>query len=242
MTKTAVITGCGKGLGLSLCKQFLSESYFVCALEKFPTKELCALEGQGLKVYETDITDYMAIKKCREEIEREHKTVELIINNAAVWLDKARNEIDSPDFDNDLKLCQIEFDINTMGPLRVIREFIPLLRNSHGENLAVVNLSSDCASYDPVTNWRTSEYAYCISKAGVNIISDLLSNTLKETPIKVFSVFPGWMQTDMGFAGVTDKNNKPTVTTAEAAKCISTLIKGKKLEYTYCNRFGERMY
>ncbi len=244
MTKTAVITGCGKGLGLALCKQFLGEGYRVCALEKMPTDALFALEkeNEGLKVFTLDITDYEGIKNCKKAIEAEYESIDLLINNAAVWLDKARNEIESPDFEDDLKICALEFDINTMGPLRIIKEFLPLLRKGTDKNRAVVNMSSDCASYDPVTNWRTSEYAYCMSKAGVNIISDLLANTLKETDIKVFAVFPGWMQTEMGFAGVTDENDKPTVAPSEAASCISNLIKGPKLEYTYCNRFGERMY
>lgn len=45
MIKTAVITGCGRGLVLALCKQFLSEGYKVYALEKFPTPGLFQLEG-----------------------------------------------------------------------------------------------------------------------------------------------------------------------------------------------------
>lgn len=243
MTKSAVITGTGKGLGLTLCKKALSLGYRVWALEKSPTEALFRLaeENESIKVFQADITNSEEIAAIAEEVKKESGAIDLLINNAAVWLDKARNDIESPDFDADIELCYKEFDINTMGPLRVIREFLPLLRKSEGDCRAVVNMTSDCASYDPVTNWRTSEYAYCISKAGVNIISDLLSNTLKETDIKVFSVFPGWMQTDMGFAGVTDEENKPSVSPEEAAECIFALINGKKLDYTYCDRFGNRL-
>lgn len=244
MTKTAVITGTGKGLGLALCKKLLSEGYTVCALERTPTDLLTALERENaeLNIYLCDVTDPDAIERCGAEIEGSNTSIDLLINNAGVWLDKARNKIDSPSFADDIELCYTEFDINTMGTLRIINRFLPLLMKGSGENRAVVNLSSDCASYNAETSRRTGEYAYCISKAGVNIISNLLANTLKKTDIKVLSVFPGWMQTDMGFAGVTDENYRPDVTPEEAADCILKLIKDKKKNYTYCNRFGERMY
>lgn len=244
MTKIAVVTGTGKGLGLALCKKLLSDGYTVCALEKSPTDALLSLEREcdEIHVFECDVTDAEAIERCGTEIEKMCGSIDLLINNAGVWLDKERNKINAPSFDDDIRLCYTEFDINTMGTLRIIKRFLPLLMKEANENRAVVNLSSDCASYNAETNPRAWEYAYCISKAGVNIISNLLANTLKETDIKVLSVFPGWMQTDMGFAGVTDKNVKPNVSPEEAADCILKLIKDKKKDYTYCNRFGERMY
>lgn len=72
MTKTAVITGAGKGLGFAFCKQFLSEGYTVCALDKLPTDELYALESKNpnVKVFKVDITNGEEITKCREEVEK----------------------------------------------------------------------------------------------------------------------------------------------------------------------------
>ncbi len=241
MTKVAIVTGGGKGLGFCLCKLLLSEGYSVCALEKFPTENLLNLERETeeLSVFEADITDGEKMALCRKSVEEKYGRVDLIINNAAVWMDKHRREIEDEKFEMDM--CLTEFNINTMGPLRVIREFLPLLRKGQSDCRAIVNLSSDCASYNPETNPRAGEYAYCISKAGVNIISNLVANNLAETDIKVFAVFPGWMQTDMGFAGVSDENNVPGVSPAEAASCILSLVKGPKLPYTYCDRFGKQL-
>lgn len=236
MNKVAIITGAGKGLGLSLCRQFLNEGYTVCALEINLTKELCELP---VDIFTVDITDYDAIKSCRMEIEKKYKSVSLLINNAGVWLDYERKELEDPQFDMDM--CIAEFDINAIGTLRMTREFLPLIRKSVNSDRAIVNLSSDCASYNP-DNWRKSEYAYCMSKAAVNIISNLTMNAVDGTDIKIFSVFPGWMQTDMGYLGVSNDVDKPSVTTIEVAKCISDLVKGPKLEYTYCDRFGKRLY
>lgn len=243
MTKTAVITGAGKGLGFAFCKQFLSEGYTVCALDKVPTDELYALESENpnVKVFKVDITNSEEIAKCKEEVEKTYGSIDLLINNAAVWLDKERRNVEEDGFEKEIDLCYTEFDINTMGPLRMIHQFLPLLKAGTSENRAIVNISTDCASYKASTNFRNSEFAYCISKAGVNVISNLISNHLADTDIKVFAVFPGWMQTDMGFAGVTDANITPDVKPAESAECISKLIKGNALPYTYCDRFGNEM-
>lgn len=137
-----------------------------------------------------DITDDVAINACGAEIENSYGAIDLLINNAGVWLDKERNDIEHSSFDDDINLCRTEFEINTLGVLRVTKRFLPLLKKGSDKLRAVVNMSSDCASYNFETNFRTSEYAYCISKAGVNIISTLLANTLKDTDIKVFRFSP----------------------------------------------------
>lgn len=243
MTKTAIITGAGKGLGLAFCKQFLSEGYSICALDKIPTQELYELENTNskIKVFQVDITIPEDIINFKKEVKKMYGSIDLLINNAAVWLDKDRRDLESDDFEKDIDMCYTEFDINTMGTLRMIHQFLPLLKASDSDNCAIVNISTDCASYKASTNFRNSEFAYCISKAGVNVISNLTANHLKDTNIKVYSVFPGWMQTDMGFAGVTDENCQSSLKPEESAECISKLIKEKALPYTYCDRYGEEM-
>lgn len=123
----------------------------------------------------------------------------------------------------------------------MIHQFLPLLRKGTASDRAIVNISTDCASYKASTNSGNSEFAYCISKAGVNIIRNLIANHWSDTDIKVFAVFPGWLQTEMGFAGVTDENHTPDVKPQETAECISKLIKGDVLPYTCCDRFGNEM-
>jgi len=239
MSKVAVITGTGKGLGLELTKKAVSEGYDIIAITYPMTEELKAFAQQNSsKVfpYEIDVRDAEGIEACRKEVADKYDSVELIINNAGVWMDFERKELDDPDFDIDM--CYTEFDINAMGTLRISKAFLPMLKKSEFENCAIVSLSSDCASYSPV-NKRKSEYAYCMSKACVNIISNLLNNALKETKVKVLAVFPGWMQTDMGYAG--PGNPKPRVPVNEAAECIFKLIYGPKKESVFCNRFGEEM-
>lgn len=241
MSKTAVITGAGKGLGLELVKKALSEGYNVAAVTIPMTDALRTLadeSGGRVVAFEVDVTDAAAINECKQSVENKFDSISVIINNAGIWLDFERFELEDERFDIDM--CYKEFDVNAMGVLRITKAFMPLLRKSDNSIKALVNLSSDCASYQS-DNWRKSEYAYCMSKSCVNIISILMNNTLKDTDIKVFSVFPGWMQTDMGYAG--PGNPQPDVHPSEAAECIFNLIENvPKKEYVFCDRFGNKMY
>lgn len=239
MNKVAVITGCGKGLGFELTKKAVDDGYKVIAMTYPMTEALLTLtEENPAKVfpYEVDVTNPAAIEACRADVADKYDSIDIIINNAGIWLDAERLELEDENFDIDM--CYKEFDVNAMGALRISKAFMPLLRKSKSKTSAVVNLSSDCASYMP-QNKRKSEYAYCMSKACVNVISNLLNNAVKDTEIKVLSVFPGWMQTDMGYAGA--RNSSPKVPPQEAAECIFKLINEPKKDYTFMDRFGNEM-
>ena len=239
MNKVCVITGCGKGLGLELCNQAIQRGYCVIAMTYPMTEAVLNLAKEYPRLifpYEVDVTDQAAIDACKAEVFNKFKSIDLIINNAGIWLDVERLELEDENFDTEM--CYKEFDVNAMGALRITRAFIPQLRKSQAETRALVYLSSDCASYK-AQNERKAEYAYCMSKACVNMIANLINNAVTDTNIKVLSIFPGWMQTDMGYAGA--KNAFPNVPPAEAAECIFTLINEPKKAYTFMDRFGAEM-
>ena len=239
MCKTAIITGAGRGLGLELTKRALLSGYHAIAITRHITPALSTLaeEPGSVTVLEADVTNPAHIERCRNFVEERFKSAEILINNAGVWLDVQRRELEDPDFDIDL--CYREFDVNAMGTLRVTKAFLPLLRKSSAPVRALVNLSSDCGSYGP-ENARTGEYGYCMSKACVNMISNLINNALKDTDIKVFSVHPGWMQTEMGFAAPVAA--RPDVPPEDTAECIFRLIESApKRDHVFCDRYGNRM-
>lgn len=240
MNKLAVITGAGKGLGLELTRCCLKDNYTVIAIDKSITSDIEMLSntyGKMIVPYQVDITDHEKIKECALSVSNKYQCIDLLINNAGIWLDFERKELEDSDFDFDM--CTTEFNVNAMGTLRMTKAFLPFVKQCQNENRAIINISSDCASSEP-ENTRTSEYAYCMSKACVNIISNILNNSLKKTDIKVLSVFPGWMQTDMGYAG--PGNPQPNTPPKEAAECILKLIKQPKKNYVFCDRFGNRLH
>ena len=85
--------------------------------------------------------------------------------------------------------------------VRVTEQFLPLLKKSDAGR--IVNLSSVLGSLtlhadpnSPIADFKN--FSYDASKAALNSYTIHLAHELKSTPIKVNSVHPGWVKTDMG--------------------------------------------
>jgi NAD(P)-dependent dehydrogenase (short-subunit alcohol dehydrogenase family) len=89
---------------------------------------------------------------------------------------------------------QKTMDVNAFGPLRVIQQFLPLLKK--GPRKLIINISSEAGSLADCC--RSMEYAYCMSKSALNMASRILQNALAPAGFKVLAIHPGWMRTDMG--------------------------------------------
>ncbi len=85
------------------------------------------------------------------------------------------------------------FNVNALGALRVTEAFVPLVMNSASKMIA--NISSEAGSIGQ--NKRSSWFAYCMSKAALNMGSSLVHNGLKEAGGHVLLIHPGWVQTFM---------------------------------------------
>lgn len=239
MIKNAVITGGSGGLGFALVKLFLSEGYRVAALDLTISDALLSLskENEMVVPIKADVSRKEDILSAAKEIGEKFESVEVLINAAAVWLDFERIPLEDSRFDIDM--CRREFDINAMGPLVMMKEILPLMRKSSAPE-AIINLSSDCASYH-LEKWRVAEYAYCMSKAALTVITSIVKNAVADTPMNVLAVFPGWLRTKMGFMGVQDGGEEPDVTVEEASECILKLIRSPKRDYVFCDRFGNEL-
>jgi NAD(P)-dependent dehydrogenase (short-subunit alcohol dehydrogenase family) len=95
------------------------------------------------------------------------------------------------------------FATNLFGPVAVVQEFLHLLKRSEAGR--IVNVSSTMGSLADQLNPDSPYYgavvpAYQGSKAALNGLTIALAKLLRETPIKVNSVCPGWLKTDLGGA------------------------------------------
>lgn len=194
MNKAVLITGAAKGLGLSLCRRFYAAGYTVYALDLKMSDELCALCGKNFKTACCDVSDLENVKAAIDELEI--KSLDVVINNAGIWLDKSRRELLAEDFDFDTLIPQ--FKVNAAGVLNVAKATLPFLLESSG---VMINLSSEAGSIS--ASDRRSEYGYCMSKAAQNMATKIMSNTYKEKGVKFYALHPGWMITDQGIAGAT---------------------------------------
>jgi len=145
-----------------------------------------------LSLVELDVTDLTSIQRAARSVSEQTPALDMLINNAAVYLQKPARPLEELDF-SDMHF-QKTMDVNAFGPLRVTQQFLPLLEK--GERKLIVNISSEAGSLSDCQ--RPTEYAYCMSKAALNMASRILQNYLKARGFKVLAIHPGWMRTDMG--------------------------------------------
>ncbi|HEY9738265.1 MAG TPA: SDR family NAD(P)-dependent oxidoreductase [Trichocoleus sp.] len=87
-------------------------------------------------------------------------------------------------------------ETNTFGPILLAQAFVPLMQQQgYGR---IVNVSSGMGQLEDMGGGYP---AYRISKTALNAVTRVLASELAGTNIKVNSVCPGWVQTDMGSAG-----------------------------------------
>jgi len=212
MTYNILITGANRGLGLALTEKLLAGGHHIYAINRRDSDELLQLQEkcpESLRRYSGDVTDETSIRQSLETIASQVGALDIVLNNAAVHLDPSRSPLEKVDFSVYLPA----FQVNAVGPLMVVRYALPLLRK--GQKKLIVNISSEAGSIG--TCWRKSEYSYCMSKASLNMASQILQNALKSEGMKVLALHPGWFSSDMGGAAA-------PITPADAAEEIVKLV------------------
>ena len=199
MNKTAVITGATRGIGLAIAKQ-LSEDGFQVVLTGTGEQKACA---RNLKWFEDNKKDYFyvqgdishhddRIRIVRESVEHYGK-IDLLVNNAGV-APKVRSDL--------LDMSEESFDyvlgINLRGNM-FLTQLAAKQMIKQEEKGIIINVSS-CSS--EVSSVNRGEY--CISKAGVSMLTRLYADRLSREGILVYEVRPGVIMTDMT-SGVQDK-------------------------------------
>jgi NAD(P)-dependent dehydrogenase (short-subunit alcohol dehydrogenase family) len=218
MEEHFLITGAARGLGLAMTRQLLGRGFRVSALvraESSGLRELRSKPGERLDVYLADVRDEAAVKGVFAALAQRAGALDAIVNNAVIYLDGSRPPIEEVD----LSICADTFEVNAVGPLRVVKHGLPLLRK--GRRKLIVNVSSEAGSIGDCR--RKTEYAYCMSKSALNMGSKLLQNHLAPEGIKVLALHPGWFNSS---------GEGPAPISAEQAsqKVLETILKPHRVD------------
>jgi NAD(P)-dependent dehydrogenase (short-subunit alcohol dehydrogenase family) len=194
----AVISGASRGLGLETCRQLGQRGYRVLltARDHARGREAAAAllsEGLDVRFFPLDVTDASSVRALAGHLEREFGRLDVLVNNAGVFLDPMPPEDPSASsvFRADIATVRYSMETNAYGPLRLCQALVPLMRG-HGR---VVNVSSGMGQLSGM-NGCCPGYRY--SKASINVLTRILADELRDTRIKVNSVCPGWVRTEMG--------------------------------------------
>jgi len=119
--------------------------------------------------------------------------IHVLVNCAGIFndpYDPAKSD-DASIFNADMATIRASLETNTYGALRAAQLLIPLM-NGWGN---VVNVSSGMGQLSDMNGCCP---AYRLSKTALNAITRIFADELKDTNIKINSVCPGWVRTDLG--------------------------------------------
>jgi NAD(P)-dependent dehydrogenase (short-subunit alcohol dehydrogenase family) len=221
VTPIVLITGAAGGLGRAVVKKFLTEGWAVIAADvreiiaESATKDFLALK--------LDVTDMAQIESARNRIKSDFGRMDVLVNAAGI-LDFYPLSEAEPD------LLKSIFDVNTFGPVSMIRAFLPFLIESKGR---VINISSESIKFPGAFQ------PYQASKLALEALHKALRQELFLKGVKMIAIRPGAIDTEMT-AGVSKATspvrdsiyeNEFGVFASEAAKFIGKKMSPKKVAY-----------
>lgn len=193
MDKIALVTGTNRGIGLEISKQLVAKGITVIMTARNmqagrPLVNEFRQQWKNVWFHQLDVTDEKSIQDISEYLNNRWGKLDILINNAGVFLDERQSVLDL-----DLDSMRSTMETNLYGPLKLVQVMLPLLKNS--EDARIINISSTMGQFSIMGGLSG---AYRISKTALNALTVILSAELSSYGIKVNSVHPGWVKTDMG--------------------------------------------
>jgi NAD(P)-dependent dehydrogenase (short-subunit alcohol dehydrogenase family) len=196
---TALITGANKGIGFEVARGLgaLKIVVLIGARDEARGQAAAAnLKGEGFdaRFVPLDVTNKESIGRAAQWIEDQFGVLDILVNNAGI------GEWGSKPSDADPAKVREVYDTNLFGPMAVTQAMLPLLRRSkHGR---IVNVSSSLGSLSMANDPKSpiSQFlalGYNTSKTALNSMTVQFANELRDTPIKVNAVCPGYCATDL---------------------------------------------
>lgn len=183
--KVVVVTGACGGVGFGTCQKFASEGWKVVGVDIVQPDHHRAVVMTNF--VHTDITKKEGVDELVKFVEHEFGRVDCVVNNAAVQLNGCVEETTEEDWDTVV-------ECNLKAPYFISQKFLPLLKKTDG---AIINISSVHALS---TSKNISVYA--TTKGGLVAMTRAMSLEFCEYSVRVNTVLPGAIDTDMLRAGL----------------------------------------
>ncbi len=190
MKKIAVVTGANRGLGFGTVKELAKRGYEVLLLGRNLAQveeraESLRKEGFSARAFALDLARPESIEHAAQEISA--FPISLLVNNAGVFLEKG--------IGYDPEVVRETMQVNVLGPLQFTMELAPVLKKNKAQ---VVNVSSGMGSLSEMGGGTPG---YRLSKTALNAVTRNLAVDWQAAGVRVNSVCPGWVRTEMGGEG-----------------------------------------
>lgn len=190
MVKTALVTGGNRGLGLEVVKKMaiMGHKVLLGCRDIEEGSDLARRTFGQIAAVELDLSNSKILRAKTAAIMDQYGPIDILINNAGILKQGDALTTKSEDFYDTIQ-------INLTACFDIIQMLLPgMIDRDYGR---IVNVSSDWGSF---ADGLTGPVSYSVSKAALNALTLSMSHSLPKN-VKINSVHPGWLRTEMGGEG-----------------------------------------
>ena len=189
MKRTIIVTGASRGIGAAIVKMLAKEDYNI-VLNYNKSEEIAkkmqeefTRQGKNVEIFKADVSKREEVKKLIEFTINKFKKIDVLINNAGISQTRLFTDITDEDWNNML-------NVNLNSVFYMTQEIVPYM--IHEKEGCIINISSIWG----ITG-AACETHYSVAKAGVDAMTKSLAKELGPSNIRVNSIAPGIIDTDM---------------------------------------------
>ncbi|MBS3787926.1 MAG: 3-ketoacyl-ACP reductase [Candidatus Bipolaricaulota bacterium] len=200
---TGSARGIGRGIALELAKQGINIAVndLTCDEDAEETVRECRNQGVSAGFFLADISDSTAREELIEEVKNEFGRLDMLINNAGVSPEERKDLLEASEESFDRLI-----EVNLKGPYfltQLASKWMIKQKQKYPErDMFIVNISSISAYTSSPERGE-----YCVSKAGISMMTKLYADRLADEGINVYEIRPGIIRTSMT-RSVTDKYDR----------------------------------
>lgn len=188
MSKTAIITGSGRGIGAAIAKRLAKDGYDIVINELSEqageqTAEECRALGVKASVYACDVSNYAQCEEMVKKVKEEFGAIDVLVNNAGITRDGLLLRMSEETYDDVIRINQKSvFNMTKLVGAVMLRQ----------KSGSIVNLASVAGLYG-----NPGQMNYSASKGAVIAMTKTSAKELGSRGIRVNAVAPGFISTPM---------------------------------------------
>lgn len=221
--QVAIVTGASRGIGKAIAYLFAQEgmNVVICSRNEHQIRrtamEIQKATGNLVVPIKTDVRNHVDVDKLVRSAINEFGRIDILVNNAGVAIIKSLVETTDHEYDTII-------DTNLNGVFFCCKSVLPhMIKQKAGY---IINISSGAGK----TGFANLSI-YCASKFGVIGITESLAEEVSDFGIKVFSVCPGAVATQMQKEFMSneefERRKNQMIQPEEVAQRVLQLVKGK---------------
>ncbi|WP_076808415.1 SDR family NAD(P)-dependent oxidoreductase [Brachybacterium sp. P6-10-X1] len=218
MSKTALVTGASRGIGLETTRRFILNNddittVVMCARDSEDfDHNVAELEkelpiGRRIVPIKVDVGDRPALKKAIKQAHAEVGNIDVLVNNAGYTNPVPLQQVKMADFEKTI-------NVNLYGPFTIVKT---LLNRGNRFDL-IVNIASTAG-----INGRSGWLTYSASKAAVINMSQVMREELSIYGTRVVCLSPGRTATDLRKTLAPDEDPSTIMQPEHVAQVINTM-------------------